>query len=102
MSKKSKKNLQKILAKRQRLQQLSSIAPSRSLPSISEERLEVPTETKTLTQPQTYAHSRELIRTLISIGVTLVLLASIVIFDQKRNDLESFGNWLYQTLRLNQ
>jgi hypothetical protein len=102
MSKKSKKNLQKILAKRQQLQQLKPSSPTEPLLPVPEKHAALPAEPKPATQLAAYSHGRELIRTSVSIGIITLLLVAIIIFDQQRNDLETFGNWLYQALRLDQ
>lgn len=101
MAKKSKKNLQKILAKRQQLQQLNTSAAPASLPEPSEELKALPTVTqKSVAALPAYSHNRELVRTVISIAIIAALLIGVVIFDRQRDDLATFGNWLYNTLRL--
>lgn len=101
MAKKSKKNLQKILAKRQQLEQLSTTSLTPALPEEPKKATQLPTEKSVAALPA-YSHNRELIRTGISILIIAVLLVGVIIFDRQRDDLNTFGNWLYSTLRLDQ
>lgn len=100
MGKKQKKNLQKILAKRQQLQQLGATNTLEQLPepATPQRALEGDKPVAALEAP---SHKRELLRTLVSIAIITVLFVGVVLYDRQRNDLQDLGNWLYSELRLN-
>ncbi len=102
MSKKKKQNLQKLIAKKQQLQQVAQGA----VVSFSEN-----SQIETFQKPETAVQSapisrpkpvsdRALRKTAISIVVIAALLITAVIFDQKSPYLNQFGDWIYSALRL--
>jgi hypothetical protein len=109
MSKKNKRNLKALLAKRQKLQSLQSSAvsipgaPQRqrlsAAPALEDGlSLSGPPAVKALPP---FQPNKEVWRTVVSTVAIALLLGGIVIFDQQRPFLTEFGNILYRTLRLN-
>lgn len=102
MSKKKKHNLQKLIAKKQQLQQITQgkvvvFGESAEIESYQETVHTVVTSTKY--QPK-ITTDRALRKTALSIVVITILLVTIIIFDQKSPYLNRFGDWIYSALRL--
>jgi len=107
MSKKNKKNLQKLLEKKRALQEISTqrveptkpsiLSTFRSTSSPSAVHPAVVTETEPVAAIPTH-HSKEIIRTLISVLIIVLLMTGAIIVDKKTSKFTNFGNWLYRTL----
>ncbi|MCR4277711.1 MAG: hypothetical protein NUV80_00285 [Candidatus Berkelbacteria bacterium] len=102
MSKKKKQNLQKLIAKKQQLQQIAQ----GSVVSFQENSLietfqkpEVAISPTTTYQPKA-TRDRALRKTAFSIVIIAILLVTAVIFDKKSPYLNQFGDWIYWALRL--
>lgn len=105
MSKKSKRNIKALLAKRAELEELNrSKNKIVSIPGAPKAvRSESPVlETPNLNHPEspTYAPGKEIWRTLIGTAVIAALLVAVVILDDSRHFLSPFGDTLYKALRL--
>lgn len=101
MSKKQKKNLQQLIAKRQQLQQVSQSASptSPSLPSQDGSiALPAPVSLPALNADNHIA--KEVRRTVISFVFILLLLVVAVIIDRQTPYLSQFGDRLFHFLRL--
>ena len=102
MSKKKKQNLQKLIAKKQQLQQVAqgavvSFGESSQIETFQQpDSAVVPTP---ISRPKP-ASDRALRKTAVSIVVIAALLVTAVIFDQKSPYLNQFGDWIYWALRL--
>lgn len=107
MSKKKKQNLQRLIAKKQQLQQVAQgaavsfketpvIVPA---PKVEEEIITLPNHPVT-TPLMTMGAGRELKKTTLSIVLIALLLIAAVVFDRKTPYLNHFGDWLYRALRL--
>lgn len=104
MAKKNKKNIQKLLAKKRQIQQLSSKAPAPELVDHSTKEPAIaalPVEKVSPALLTENTHIKELKRTVVSIIIIALILTAIVIFDKNNNLLDQFGNQLYNSLRLN-
>lgn len=99
MAKKSKKNLQKLLRKKQQLQQLGSSARFEALPE-EKELTALPKESKEAPQLAAPSHYREIKSTVVSVIIIALILVGLVLFDQRSNQISQFGEWLYSALRL--
>lgn len=114
MSKKNKKNLQKLLEKKRALQEISAsatVVPSKAKPVVRPTTFNAPSFTSHLPQeaitqmavePELASqipthHSKEIIRTLISVLIIAILMTGAIITDRKSPDFTNFGNWLYRT-----
>jgi len=106
MAKKQKRNLQKLITKKQQIQQLTQ-GPVISF-TASAEPSYVGEQVMTAAQPNRPSQSatvaagpgRELRKTAISIVLIALLLTLAVITDHKTPYFNHFGDWLYRTLRL--
>ncbi|HUD20589.1 MAG TPA: hypothetical protein VMQ44_00780 [Candidatus Saccharimonadales bacterium] len=106
MSKKNKKNLQKLLEKKRALQEISShptavtkpaILPSfRPAPTSPTPHISIEAEVEPAASIPSH-HSKEIIRTLVSVFIIAVLMTGTIIVDKKTAHFTSFGNWLYRT-----
>lgn len=102
MAKKKKQNLQQLIAKKQKLQQVTqgaviSFEPQTEIVSAPKTEAAIVTEELQAT-PNT--SGRELKKTAVSIVLIAVLLVAAVIVDKKLPYFSEFGNWLYRALRL--
>ncbi|MEK7202183.1 MAG: hypothetical protein AAB669_01470 [Patescibacteria group bacterium] len=116
MSKKKKQNLQKLIAKKQQLQQVAqgavvSFGESSQIETFQKPESAVvpapisrpkPSSPSTSSgSPRGYSRGdRALRKTAVSIVVIAALLVTAVIFDQKSPYLNQFGDWIYWALRL--
>lgn len=102
MSKKKKQNLQKLIAKRQQLQQVAQGAVLSFSENSQIETFQKPevTVTQTTTYQPKATRDRALRKTAVSIVIIAVLLIVAVIVDKKSPYLNQFGDWIYSTLRL--
>ena len=102
MAKKKKQNLQKLIAKKQQLQQIAQGA----VVSFSEN-----SQVEAFQKPETAVvpaatfrpkpvSDRALRQTAVSIVVIAALLVTAVIFDNKSPYLNQFGDWIYSALKL--
>ena len=101
MAKKKKNKLNKIL-KQQHLQQLSNAAVLPIRPAsiaATPPRFVPPADTAPVALLD-HHFGREIWQTVISLAVVALLLAVVVATHHHNNYLTTFGNWLYQTLRL--
>jgi hypothetical protein len=98
MAKKSKKNLQKLLTKKQHIQQLTSRQVTSILP-VSEDAPEV-SAAEPVKQLPPLSHAPELRRTVISLIVIAAVLTAFVIYDRQSSQLSQLGELLYSTLKL--
>ena len=102
MSKKKKQNLQKLIAKKQQLQQVSQgsvLSFNESSQVETLQKPEVSISQKTFSQPRA-TRDRALRKTAASIIVIALLLVAAVIFDKKSPYLNQFGDWIYAALKL--
>ena len=102
MAKKKKQNLQKLIAKKQQLQQVAQgtvVAFSENSKVETYQKPETAIVETTTYQPKA-TRDRALRKTAASIVVIAVLLVAAVIFDKKSHYLNQFGDWIYSALRL--
>ncbi len=102
MAKKKKQNLQKLIAKKQQLQQIAQgavVSFSDSAPIEPYHKPEVAVVKATLSQPKATS-DRALRKTVVSIAIIALLLIVAIILDQKSPYLNQFGDWIYSALRL--
>ena len=102
MGKKKKQNLQKLIAKKQQLQQIAQGAVVSFEEKAKTEPYQIPeaaVAAVTTYQPKV-AGDRALGKTAISIVIIAVLLVVAVIFDRRSPYLNQFSDWLYNALRL--
>lgn len=102
MSKKKKQNLQKLIAKKQQLQQVAQgavISFNETAPIEPYRKPEEAIIENASYQPK-ITRDRALRKTAVSIIVIAILLVVAVIFDKKSPYLNQFGDWLYSALRL--
>lgn len=102
MSKKNRQNLQKLIAKKQQLQQIAQGAIVSFSESTVLEQYEKPAATvlPTAVSQSKTTSDRALGKTAVSIVVIAGLLVAAVIFDNKSPYLNQFGDWMYNALRL--
>ena len=96
MAKKSKKNLQQRLKKKQQLQQSHTGTVIPTAPTVV---VALPKH-EPLPALNASRGTHELWRTIISLIVIAALLGGTVIFDRQNNHLDTVGNWIFTTLRL--
>lgn len=102
MSKKKKQNLQKLIAKKQQLQQVAQgavVSFSENSQIETSQKPETAVQSTPIYRPKP-ASDRALRKTAVSIVVIAALLVTAVIFDQKSPYLNQFGDWIYWALRL--
>lgn len=102
MAKKKKQNLQKLIAKKQQLQQVSqgtmvSFNENSRIDTFQKPEVAV---IQTTTQQPKATRDRALRKTAASIIVIALLLVAAVIFDKKSPYLNQFGDWIYAALKL--
>jgi len=102
MAKKKKQNLQKLIAKKQQLQQVAQGAVVSFSENSQIENFQKPevAVTQTTTYQPKATRDRALRKTALSIVIIAVLLVAAVIFDKKSPYLNQFGDWIYNALRL--
>lgn len=98
MAKKKSKNIQKLLKKKQ-IQQLQE-SSFQDLPAIEavEKKPELAEKPKRLALIP--ASGKPIAKTLISTGVLACLIFAVAFWSGSAQYLDSFGTWLYETLRL--
>lgn len=101
MSKKNKKNLQKMIEKRRALQSIETKTTSKPAHHPELKKDERPTHHEQPETKQHSHHSKEIIRTLASVAIIVVVLIGAFIANKETHYLSDFGNWLYKALRLN-
>ncbi|QQG50342.1 MAG: hypothetical protein HZB70_02075 [Candidatus Berkelbacteria bacterium] len=106
MSKKSKRNIKALLAKRAQLEELNrgktNLVSIPGAPKLA--RPEAPTPVaRELNRPELpeYAPGKGIWRTLIGTAIIAVILVAVVVLDNSRHFLAPFGDTLYNALRLN-
>jgi len=107
MAKKQKRNLQKLIAKKQQLTQViqGATISFEETPVIIPAQKVRPAIAAQSTQPATHplvttGAGRELRKTAVSIVLIALILTAAIIFDHKTPYFSHFGDWLYKTLRL--
>ena len=105
---KKKKSIQKQ-HKKQQLQELTkgpTDYSSHDLPSatVIEDKNPKPSKVKNLSTDQELVvnHQRELIKTLLSVSVIVVIFATTLYLDRSKHFLDPLGDKLYQQLQLDQ
>lgn len=107
MSKKNKRKLQQLIAKKQQISQINTgvVVTFNENPVTDVVMHSKPTESFVSSAHQneaiTSSRASELKRTAVSIVIIIILLAGAVIFDHKAPYFNNFGAWLYRALRLN-
>ena len=102
MSKLKKKNLQRLIQKRQQLEnvitQTSNVTVVLNNSTVAEK---LPTKDEPVQAMETpNYHSKEIRHTLISLVAIIVLLALSLYLNHRTTYFAAFGNWLYTVLRL--
>lgn len=101
MAKKHGKNLQKLLAKKQQLQRLqespSTVAEALPTPVVAD-RPAIAAAPELPALP--VGDNKPVKRTLISVAIVAVILTVLTLTAQSNHYLGSFGDWLYETLKL--
>ena len=102
MSKKKKHNLQKLIAKKQYLQQASqgAIVSFEEASDISPYQKPATAIVPATTIQPKATIDRALRKTAFSIVIIAALLVAAVVFDKRSPYLNQFGDWIYATLRL--
>lgn len=111
MAKKQKRNLQKLIVKKQQLQQVGRINQNKvvsyeAAPTAMMTNNNEVTAVATMTAEPIVNHfntagtGRELRKTAISIILIAILLSAAVVVDHRTPYLTHFGDWLYRSLKL--
>lgn len=108
MAKKNRQKLQQLIAKRQQLQTVQAGRPTTEQvvrPSVPPSPVtNQPTVVNLPPDNQpvaSYSVGRELRRTVVSIGLIIILLGVSFWVDHKTTYFQTFGSWLFVHLRLN-
>ena len=98
MAKKSRKNIQKLLKKKQ-LQQLRENTNIPALePAIKEDQPTLKPKPEMIELPA--GEGKPVIKTVVISAVIILVIFGVAYWSKSTNYLETFGNWLYESLKL--
>jgi len=106
MAKKSKQNLQKLIAKKQQLQQLQTTPAVKDRPipvtQTPTPQVVVETSSQSTTSQEYAAHLKDIKQTALSVLIILICLTTIIVIDLRKPFLPPLSDRLYHFLKLDQ